>query len=123
MKRLFKPILPEYDSSIMEKNHQTFAKMPDTLTPNQIPVTNPQNLSSVYANHFGASATLSDFTMYFLELGQIPGSSGSVHKQELKAAVTLPMVSAPGLIQVLQQVIDNNKAQIAEMQKQTERDQ
>jgi hypothetical protein len=63
MKRLFKPILPEYDSSIMEKNHQTFAKMPDTLTPNQIPVTNPQNLSSVYANHFGASATLSDFTM------------------------------------------------------------
>src|SRR5580693_5494692 len=99
MKRLFKPILLEYDFPTMEKQHLRSAKLPDTLSPNQIPVTNPQNLSTVYANQFGASATLSDFTVYFLEMIQMPGPGGTEHRQELKAAITLPMFNASALIQ------------------------
>jgi hypothetical protein len=118
MKRLSKPIFLEYDSRTMEKPNQSSVELPDVLTPNEIPVTNPHNLSTVYANHFGASATGTDFTIYFLELSQMPGPGGSVHKQELKAAITLPMVSIAGLIQVLKQVLDNNQAQLAEIQKQ-----
>jgi hypothetical protein len=120
MKRLFKSIFLEYDSRTMSTSTQPPPKLPDTLTPNEIPVSNPHNLSTSYANHFGASATMSDFTLFFMEISQIPGPTGPIHKQELKAAITVPMVSIAGMIQILQQVRDNNSAQLAEIKKQME---
>lgn len=59
----------------------------------------------MYSNNFGVSATMTDFTIYFLEIGQIPGEKGvAIHKQELKAIVTLPLLAVSGLQQALQQV-------------------
>jgi hypothetical protein len=84
----------------------------------EVPITNPQGLSAVYSNHFGMSATLSDFTIYFLEMGQIPGPNGAIAKQELKAIVTLPFVAAAGMMQVLQQTLQQHAQQMAEIQKQ-----
>ena len=104
----------------MENSAKSDPQLPETLTPDVIPVSNPNNLSTSYANHFGASATIADFTMFFLELNQIPGPNGPIHKQELKAAITLPMVTIPSIIQVLQQIFRNNQAQLAEMKKQME---
>jgi len=86
--------------------------------PDEVPITNPQGLSAVYSNHFGMSATLADFTIYFLEMGQIPGPDGSIAKQELKAIVTLPFVAAAGMMQVLQQTLQQHSQQVAEIQKQ-----
>jgi hypothetical protein len=68
-------------------------------------ITNPKDLVAVYSNNFGVSATMTDFTIYFLEIGQIPGEKGvTTSKQELKAIVTLPLLAASGLQQVLLQV-------------------
>lgn len=80
------------------------------LAPQNMQVSNPHNVSSVYANHFGAGATLTDFSLYFLEVGQLPGENGAIAKQELKAAVTLPLALAQPLIQVLKQIVDNHKS-------------
>lgn len=95
-------------------------KLPGTLSPEEVPVTNPHGISATYSNHFGISATMSDFTIYFLEMGQIPGPKGQIHKQEIKAVVTLPMLMGAGMIQVLQQVLQNHSNQLEELQKQME---
>jgi hypothetical protein len=84
------------------------------VTPQDIPITNPQNVGKVYSNFFGVSATMSDFTIFFLEVGQIPGPNGPIHQQEVKAMVTLPMIAAAGLQEVLQQVIQQQAAATAQ---------
>ena len=109
----------EYDFRIMAKPHRT-PKIPGTVTAEDVPVTNPRGIESVYSNHFGVSLTMTDFTMFFMEMGQTPGPTGSVQKQEVKAIVTLPLMSVGGMIQVLQQVMENHRLQLAEMKKQME---
>jgi hypothetical protein len=73
-------------------------------------ISNPNNISAVYANHVGAGGTLTDFSLYFLEVGQIPGEKESRH--QLKAAVTLPLALAEPLIEVLKQVVERHKSAI-----------
>jgi hypothetical protein len=87
------------------------------MSPQDVPITNPHNLSPIYANHFGVSATMTDFTIYFLEMSQIPGPTGSEPKQEIKAILTLPIMAAGGMIQVLQQILQTHAKQLAEAQK------
>jgi len=87
------------------------------LLPNDVPITNPNNVTAIYSNHFGISATMTDFTIHFLELGQVPGRNGPIHKQEVKAIVTLPLLAAAGMMQVLQQLITAQAKQLEEMQK------
>lgn len=101
----------------MEKQAHLQSKLSGTVSPQEVPITNPLNISAVYSNHFGVSATMSDFTIYFLELGQTPGPKGTIHKQEVKAIVTLPIMAAGGMIQVLQQIIQSHTSQIDELQK------
>jgi hypothetical protein len=60
---------------------------------------------------------MTDLTICFLEVGQIPGLKGPIPKQEIKAIVTLPMLAAAGMIQVLQQVLQTHTEQLAKMQK------
>ena len=67
-------------------------------------MTNPDNIRAVYSNIFGVSATATDFTIIFLELGQSPGSTPP-QKNEVKAVVTLPLAAAAGLQQVLEQLM------------------
>lgn len=77
-----------------------------------IPITNPRNVVSIYANNIGVSATLLDFTLFFVETGQLPGENGPIAKNELKAAVTLPMASGPALIQALSQMLQAGAEQM-----------
>jgi hypothetical protein len=81
------------------KRHET-QKMP--------PPINPKGIRPVYANNIGLSATLTDFTLLFIETGQWPGSEGggNLHN-EIVAAVTLPPPAAAGLMQALQQYIQS----------------
>jgi len=88
---------------------------PKTLA--DVPITNPQNLSPVYSNHFGVSATMTDFTIHFLEVGQVPGENGTTQRQEVVALVTLPMLTAVGMIHVLQELLQNQSAQMEEVKK------
>jgi hypothetical protein len=81
------------------------------IQPN-VHVSNPNNVSAIYANHFGAGGTLTDFSLYFLEVGQLPGEKGTIAKQELKAAVTLPLALAEPLIQILKQIVEGHKSAI-----------
>jgi|ERR1039457_564766 hypothetical protein len=83
---------------------------PFGLTPQNVQVSNPHNVSSIYANHIGAGGTLTDFSLYFLEVGQLPGENGAIAKQELKAAVTLPLALAEPLIQILKQIVEGHKS-------------
>jgi hypothetical protein len=75
-----------------------------TMGTEDITVTNPNNLAAVYSNNFGVSATMTDFTIYFLEVGQMPGDKTVIQKQEVKAVVTLPLMAAVGLQQAMLQV-------------------
>jgi hypothetical protein len=75
-----------------------------------VPITNPNGISPVYANSVGAAGTLTDFSLFFLETGQIPGESGPIARNELKSIVTLPMGIARPLIEVLQQIIGSHEA-------------
>ena len=77
-----------------------------------IPVTNPHGISSVYANNIGVSATMLDFTIFFVETGQIPGENGSIPKNELKSAVTMPMPSAMAIMESLKQMLQSNADQV-----------
>lgn len=70
-----------------------------------IAVTNPKGVESTYSNNIGISATLLDFTLFFVETGQLPGANGTVARNELKAAVTLPMASGPQIVQALTQML------------------
>ena len=70
--------------------------------PQDVPVTNPNNVKSVYANFFGVNATMTDFTITFFQLGQTPG--GGKPTNEVQAVVTLPMAAVEGLQQVLKQL-------------------
>ena len=72
-----------------------------------VPIDNPQGLKPIYANHFGVSATMTDLTIYFLEVGQMPdsGKVGNAQFQEVRAIVTIPTLLAQGIIQTLQQVL------------------
>jgi hypothetical protein len=88
------------------------AGAPTGMTAAEVPVTNPHNLATVYANHFGVGATVTDFTLFFMEIGQLPGAEGPIRKNELKAAVTIPMLAIGGLIEALQQVQANHVEQI-----------
>jgi hypothetical protein len=47
----------------------------------------------------------------------VPGANGPVQRQEVVAMVTLPMMSAVGMIQVLQELLQKHSTQIAEVQK------
>ena len=120
MKRLFKRTFLEYDSPIMAKPNQSQRKSPKSTAPQEVPVTNPHNLVPVYSNHFGVSVTMTDFTIFFLEMGTIPGPEGQIHRQEVKSIVTLPMLAAPALIQVLQQTLGLHASKMEEVQKQME---
>lgn len=86
------------------------------IAPQDVPVTNPDNIRAVYSNFFGMSATVTDFTIIFLELGQSPGSTPP-QKNEVKAMVTLPMAAAAGLKQVLEQLV----AQVEEANRQAQK--
>src|ERR1700735_2448981 len=97
-KILPKTQLPGYDLRTMAKRPQGtrqshFVELAD------VPTTNPHDIQAVYSNHFGVSATMTDFTLFFLEVGQTPGPSGPIQKQEVKSIVTLPMIAATGLMQ------------------------
>lgn len=92
-------------------------KLQGAISPLDVAITNPHNIEPVYSNHFGVSATMTDFTIYFLEMGQVPGPKGTIQKQEVKALVTLPMMVAVGMIQVLQQVIKTQTNQFDELKK------
>lgn len=72
------------------------------MRPQQAPITNPNNIAAVYSNQFGVSATMTDFTIYFFEMGQVPGMDGA--SQVIKAMVTLPLAAVDGLQQVLGQL-------------------
>jgi hypothetical protein len=81
-----------------------------------IPVTNPKNIEAVYSNQFGVSATMTDFTIYFLELSQeMSLPKKSVQKQNVKAIVTLPLMAAPGLMGLLQQMMQGQAALMHQM--------
>src|ERR1039458_2559127 len=74
-------------------------------TPQNPSVSNPDNLRPVYSNFFGTSATLTDFTIYFLEMAQIPGSKGSTaQEQTVKAIVTLHLAAISALQDLLGQM-------------------
>lgn len=73
----------------------------------QLPVTNPREVKAVYANNLGISATQLDFTLYFIETGQLPGQKGAVAQNELKAAVTLPMPAAMALMHAVGDMLKN----------------
>jgi hypothetical protein len=77
-----------------------------------IPITNPRGIASIYSNNIGVSSTMLDFTLFFVETGQLPGENGPVPKNELKAAVTLPMPSAGALIQALTQMLETGAEQM-----------
>ena len=87
----------------------TLPQSPAIVTPQNIPVTNPDSIRAVYSNFFGASATMTDFTLFFLELGQVPGANGPTQHQTVKAMVTLPMAAAVGLQDVLGQMLEQSK--------------
>jgi hypothetical protein len=75
----------------------------------QLPVTNPDNVATVYANNIGISATMLDFTLYFVETGQLPGEKGLIPNNKLKSAVTLPLATAMALTQALNSMLKNAK--------------
>lgn len=76
-----------------------------------MPLTNPQGVSTIYANNVGLAATLMDFTLIFCETGQLPGEKGLQPKNELRAAVTLPMPAAAALIQILAEYLKKAQEQ------------
>jgi len=55
------------------------------------------------------TATMTDFTIHFLEVGSMPGPNGGIQRNEIKAAVTLPLVALEGLQQVIQQLLQQMK--------------
>jgi hypothetical protein len=79
-----------------------------------LPIENPDQVRPVYSNSFGAGATMTDFTLFFTLVNQMPGVNGPVPSHELKAAVTVPLTLAAPLIQVLQQVIQNHQSLVAQ---------
>jgi len=60
---------------------------------------------------------MTDFTIHFLEVGQVPGTNGPVQRQEIAALVTLPIMAAVGMIQVLQDMLQKQAVQFAEVKK------
>lgn len=107
-----------YDFITMAKPTSFHPKPSGTVSPQDVPITNPDDLAAVYSNHFGASATMSDITVYFLQIGQIPGPKGHIHKQEVKAMVTIPITMAPALIQVLEQTLQAHGEKFKDFMKQ-----
>jgi hypothetical protein len=93
---------------MQEQGKRAGEASPFGFAPQNVAISNPHNVSAVYSNHLGASGTLTDFSLYFLQVGQIPGETGA--RQELKAAVTLPLALAEPLIQVLKQVVEGHKS-------------
>jgi hypothetical protein len=100
----------------MENSSQTATQV-GIMKPQDIPVTNPDNIEPAYSNFFGASATATDFTLFFMEVGQTPGSEGPVHRQEVKAMVTLPLMAIEGLQSVLAQIKSQTEEAIRQAQK------
>ncbi len=56
-----------------------------------------------------------DFSLFFLELGQVPGERGPISKHEIKAIVTLPIPVAASLIEALQQIVDGHQQALSTM--------
>ena len=81
-----------------------------------IPVTNPRGVSATYANNIGVAATMLDFTIFFIETGQLPSASGPAPQNELKAAVTLPIPCALGLIEALNQLVKGAQDRMMQQQ-------
>jgi hypothetical protein len=63
----------------------------------------------IYANHLAVGGTVTDFTIYFLELSQMPGGPP---KQEVRVAVTMPIALAEGIAQAMKEVTERNLALI-----------
>ncbi len=82
----------------------------------QPPVSNSRGVTAVYANNIGISATMLDFSLYFIETGQLPGEHGPVAHNDLRAVVTLPMPAAMALMQAVGNMLKNAKT-MAEKQK------
>jgi hypothetical protein len=102
-----------WDTKTMSEQIKRAEKQgPFVLTPQNVQVSNPHNVSSVYANNIGAGGTLTDFSLYFIETGQLPFENRTITKQELKAAVTLPLALAEPLIRILQQIVDGHKSMV-----------
>jgi hypothetical protein len=91
------------------------ARKNNFIAADSVPVTNPQNLTAVYANHFGGTTTATDFTLYFLYMGTMPAATGGVVSRELKAAVTLPLAAAAGMVELLEQLIKANAQGVKEV--------
>jgi hypothetical protein len=81
-----------------------------TTRTEDIPVSNPDGISSVYSNNVAVSATMTDFSLYFLEIGQIPGSAPV---QRVKSIVTLPLSAAMGMQEVLRQMLEQRDRMVA----------
>ncbi len=77
---------------------------PATIQP---AVTNSRGVTPVYSNNVGVSATMLDFTLYFVETGQMPGEKGPVPHHDLRAAVTLPMPAAVALMEAVGNMLRN----------------
>jgi hypothetical protein len=79
-------------------------------------VSNSRGLSAVYANNVGVSATVTDFTLFFIETGQLPSEKGTSPYNDLRAAVTLPMAMAGAITDAIGMMLANTKV-LAEQQK------
>ncbi|MGO9326429.1 MAG: hypothetical protein ACLP07_17880 [Terracidiphilus sp.] len=82
------------------------AAAPVSVT-SQPPVSNSRGVDNVYANNVGISATMLDFTLYFIETGQLPGEKGPVVHNDLRAAVTLPLPAAMALMEAVGNMLKN----------------
>lgn len=80
----------------------------------QPPVSNPEGIAPVYANNVGISATMTDFTLHFVEVGQVAGDGPSQAYNKLKASVTLPMPAALAITAAVNEMLKNAQAHMAQ---------
>lgn len=73
-----------------------------------LPVTNPDEVRSTYANSVGTSATGNDVRLIFTELGANP--TGPEPEHILKALVVVPISMARQMIGLLETVLDQSDA-------------
>jgi hypothetical protein len=90
---------------LMNQEKAAAANGADVVQSTEIPISNDDHVRAVYANTVGASATLTDFRLFFTEVASMPDAKGgSQVVQELRAIVTLPLAVVPALVGVLQQL-------------------
>jgi hypothetical protein len=84
--------------------------IPSILKDAPVPVTGGQDIKPVYANFVAASATMTDFRLFFNELGTIIDGNNPRQTQEAKAIVVLPIAATKALIELLTQVSKSSEA-------------